>query len=117
MKTFPWRKISEERVGAERAEELRREGLRGFPVLYNLSDRARPEWPRSVPWDFLAPHEAQAQKNHSQTLKRLSERGGLCPREILSVLDGKSWSAYVDMPMADAVAQLEERLQIWLEEP
>lgn len=30
-----------------------------------------------VPWVYMAPHEAQAQKNHSQSLARLAERGGL----------------------------------------
>lgn len=31
----------------------------------------------TVPWSYMAPHESQAQKNHSQTLARLAERGGL----------------------------------------
>jgi hypothetical protein len=43
-----------------------------FPVL---GFRMYRDKPLTVPWDFLAPHEAQAQRNHSQTLKRLAERG------------------------------------------
>ena len=45
-----------------------------------------------VPYDMLVPHEAQALKNHTQTLLRLAERGGLGWGEILAILMGKPWS-------------------------
>lgn len=55
-----------------------------FPVL------GRDKWPKDCPkyvrWDALS--EDQAMKNHSQTLERLAERGGLSPVEI--VLNVKS---------------------------
>lgn len=39
-----------------------------------------------VPWDLIAPHEKQAQKNHGQSLDRLAERGGITPGEALAIL-------------------------------
>jgi len=65
-----------------------------FPVLGHADwnrFKAR-QWPRfpdcppAIPWDVLEPHEPQALRNHSQTLKRLAERGGLCPLEISAVM-------------------------------
>lgn len=46
----------------------------------------------SVPWAFLAPHEAQAQRNHSQSLKRLAERGGLAACEAIDIVKGLRWN-------------------------
>jgi len=48
---------------------------------------------RSMPMAMLLPHEKQAIRNHGQTLDRLAERGGMCPSEILSVMDGLPWGA------------------------
>jgi hypothetical protein len=42
----------------------------------------------AVPWDMLAPHQAQAIKNHSQTLERLAQRGGLDASEAMAIIDG-----------------------------
>lgn len=39
-----------------------------------------------IPYEVLIPHEKQAIYNHSQTLKRLAERGGLSWYEILCIL-------------------------------
>lgn len=44
-----------------------------------------------IPWDFLAPHEHQALRNHDQTLKRLAERGGLGWNEVLDIITGNKW--------------------------
>lgn len=44
-----------------------------------------------LPWDLIAPHEAQAQRNHSQSLERLAERGGLGTCEAVAVLEGRRW--------------------------
>lgn len=44
-----------------------------------------------VPMDFVEPHEQQAQRNHSQSLKRLAERGGLSPCELLAVIEDRDW--------------------------
>lgn len=40
-----------------------------------------------VPWELVAPHEAQAMQNHGgQTLKRLAERSGLSKLELWAVM-------------------------------
>lgn len=46
---------------------------------------------KSIPWDMIKPHEAQAFKNHYQSLKRLNERGGLGVTEVLAVLKDEPW--------------------------
>lgn len=46
-----------------------------------------------VPFAMLAPHEAQAQRNHGQTLGRLAQRGGLDAAEALDILDGRRWGS------------------------
>ena len=62
-----------------RAEEPKRM----FPIQDGIS--------RAIPWSMISPHEVQCQKNHSQSIQRLSERGGLSPSEVLAVLDDESW--------------------------
>ena len=42
----------------------------------------------SVPWEVMAPHESMAQKNHSQSLARLAERGGLEAGEAWCIVNG-----------------------------
>lgn len=52
-------------------------------VLLSPSDlRKYPDCPKSVPFELL--NEEQAMKNHSQTLDRLNERGGMSPIEIVA---------------------------------
>lgn len=60
-----------------------------FPIQLERGRRT------SIPWEKIAPHEAQAQRNHDQSLKRLAERGGLSPHEAIWVLcDQKiDWAA------------------------
>ena len=55
---------------------------RMFPVLQE-------GW--SFPWRYVAPFEAQAQRNHGQSLSRLAERGGLCSVELLCVVNDLAW--------------------------
>jgi hypothetical protein len=50
-----------------------------FPILNDPVVRA-------IPWPVIAGHEAQAQKNHYQSLTRLAERGGLSVVEAVVVL-------------------------------
>ena len=45
---------------------------------------------QSIPWEMIAPHEAQAKHNHDQTLERLAQRGGLSAYEAVAVLTGRS---------------------------
>lgn len=45
----------------------------------------------AVPWEIIASHERQAIRNHSQTLERLSERGGLSRCEAVAILEDRPW--------------------------
>jgi hypothetical protein len=49
------------------------------------------------------PHEAQAQINHGQTLRRLAERGGLAASEVVAVLTDRRFQI---MSEIDAARQL-----------
>lgn len=44
-----------------------------------------------IPWAMLEHHERQAVRNHSQTLQRLHDRGGLSWCEALAVLEDRHW--------------------------
>lgn len=57
----------------------------------HLSPELKEKCPQWVSWSIVCPHQEQAQKNHSQTLERLSERGGLAPDELVAVMEGRSW--------------------------
>lgn len=46
-----------------------------------------------IPWGFIAPHEAQAQRNHGQTLERLAQRGGLAAPEAIDIIEGRPWNS------------------------
>ena len=58
--------------------------MRMFPIL---NDPVIQE----VPWDFIEPHEAQALRNHNQSLEQLAQRGGLSCAELFYVLQGERW--------------------------
>lgn len=45
----------------------------------------------SMPMAML--NDAQAMKNHGQSLKRLAERGGLSSSEALAIMDGRRWGS------------------------
>ncbi len=62
-----------------------------FPVLHNLGHRGEKEY---IPWEVIAPHEAQAYKNHGQSLERLASRGGLSYREMYAVLRNKEFDSW-----------------------
>jgi hypothetical protein len=58
--------------------------LKLFPILHGKVFHA-------IPWDAIAPFEEQAHSNHSQTLTRLAERGGLSTAEAVAVMQSKGW--------------------------
>ena len=41
---------------------------------------------KAVPWNVVKDHEARAMSNHSQTLDRLAQRGGMDPVEMLKII-------------------------------
>jgi len=83
---------------------------RQFPIIAPRDNRGRVlgGCPESVPWSFVEPHRAQALANHSQTLERLAERGGLAPSELHAIVHDRPW---VPMDRDKAVAWLVERVQ------
>lgn len=77
--------------------------LTAFPL--QLAD-----WKRgrvTIPWSLIAPHEAQALKNHGQSLNRLAERHGLSPSEALAVIEDRAWR---HVPEAEALAALDQHI-------
>jgi hypothetical protein len=64
---------------------------KGFPVMaYRISGQT---WAGgTIPWSVIRPHEAQAQRNHAQSLEVLAKRGGLSWSEALAVLEDRPWS-------------------------
>lgn len=46
-----------------------------------------------IPWDMIAPHDAQARSNHGQSLERLAQRGGLSACEALDIIEGRRWGS------------------------
>jgi len=69
-----------------------------------------PPCPKSIPWDMIGPHNEQALRNHSQTLTRLKERGGLAPCEAVAVLEDRKWKK---MPAVTSCARLIELLELF----
>jgi len=53
--------------------------MKEFKVLKPYAT-ALQNYPSTIPWDML--DEKWANHNHSQTLSRLNERGGMCVSEI-----------------------------------
>ncbi len=68
-------------------------GDESFPI--HPSDARRLPM-KTVPYAFLRPHEAQALKNHSQSLERLKERGGLGLEEMYWIIKGLPWNSRVE---------------------
>jgi hypothetical protein len=63
-------------------------------------------YPRSVPWDLVKDHEAQAQSNHTQSLEHLAGRGGLSPKELWCVVHDTKFYDAKDMTEAKAIEWL-----------
>jgi hypothetical protein len=64
--------------------------MKMFPILMDSRDwKKYPNCPRSVPWELLAPHEKQAQRNHDQSLETLASRCGLSPTEMVAILEDR----------------------------
>lgn len=61
-----------------------------FPI-HPQSRREFAQLPSGIPWFLIAPFEARAQRNHSQSLETLARRGGLGAGEMWAVLNDKSW--------------------------
>lgn len=65
-----------------------------------------------IPWEMIAPHERQADRNHSQTLDGLNRRGGLSACEALAVLEDRPWRR---MPPGQANHDLCRTVAAWID--
>ncbi len=86
-----------------------------FPLLdQDRTFREKKEliYPKGVPWEFIEPHEGQALSNHDQTLRRLADRGGLSPQEMIAVIEGWSLRKVIGMKLSDndALTRIREKL-------
>lgn len=68
---------------------------------------------RDIPWEMIAPHEAQARCNHGQNLERLAARGGLSPLEAVCVLDDQPLRWPSRRSDEYAVRRLEQIISDW----
>ncbi|MCZ6468043.1 MAG: hypothetical protein O6499_00150 [Candidatus Dadabacteria bacterium] len=59
-------------------------------IMRSIRDNTK-NCPASIPFSLLS--EEQAQRNHSQTLTRLNERGGLSPNEALWNIERRDWGS------------------------
>lgn len=78
---------------------------RQFRVLRGqsrLPQAVRDTWPATLPWSLVERWREQAELNHSQTLERLNERGGLCPQELWAAAHGKGLRAALAITESDA---------------
>ena len=64
-----------------------------FPIFGFFSRSKHAVQPTlSIPWEMIAPHEAQALQNHAgQSLQELASRGGLSDCEAIAVLEDRPW--------------------------
>ncbi|MDQ0472773.1 hypothetical protein [Labrys wisconsinensis] len=76
-------------------------------IVADMRARGTPLLVLGIPWSMIAPHERQALRNHSQSLSRLAERGGLSACEALAVLADREWRS---MPRAEAHWHLAEKI-------
>jgi hypothetical protein len=64
--------------------------MKQFPIHPHCM-RDEKWFPRSIPWEEAEKFRGQALRNHSQTLERLAERGGLSPEEIYAAAYGANY--------------------------
>lgn len=94
--------------------------MRMFPILFDY--RIKEEIAKlreancvsmviALPWPMVEAHEKQAQKNHSQSVTRLAERGGLSPCEACAVLEDRDYYPAPTQPQAHA--RLKELFTEW----
>lgn len=84
-----------------------------FPVLG--SPRRFKDCPKTVPWCWVESFAAQLQRNHSQTVQRLAERGGLNACELW--LASRGLGLFEEPKVSEAVAVEWLETQPWKEQP
>lgn len=83
------------------------QAVHGKSTLDQLRHANVPTCVLSMPWHLIEPHEKQADRNHHQSLKTLSHRGGLSSSEMAAVMNDRN---YTDMSEVDAQVDLLKHL-------
>lgn len=88
---------------------------RMFPMIVTRRAPRFPQdpCPRAIPWDFLAPHEQQALKNHDQSLEKLASRGGLSGQEAVAIVRGQHWREGLKLSETEAACILIQMIDEW----
>jgi hypothetical protein len=81
-------------------------------TVRQLRDHGVPFAVVCIPLAMIRPHEQQALRNHSQSLARLAERGGLAASEAVAILEDKNFER---MTEADSHSRLYRHVQVFLE--
>jgi len=91
-----------------------------FPILFQnvrmdevfrvIRQHGSPSICVQLPYAMIEEHEYQAIKNHSQSIKRLAQRGGLSTQEALAVLEDRPWK---NMGYGEANAMLLLKVERW----
>lgn len=84
------------------------EEIKYFPVHPSCHS-----WRKSVPWALVEEHEQQAKLNHSQSLKCLARRGGLCPVELYAVIKDTGFKSPSKLNMRQY--EIENIIDEWIE--
>jgi len=76
--------------------------VKQFPIM-SMIPRGRRYY---IPFAMLLEHEAQAKKNHDQTLQYLAKRGGLSSEEANAILEDRApdWRMFC-LPMEREAAE------------
>lgn len=77
--------------------------LRPFPIMGNATFK-------DVPWWLAESCSTQLWRNHGQSVRRLSERGGLDVLELAAALRGVGWLHCRDITEDQAVMQIQAAL-------
>lgn len=68
-----------------------------------------PDCPKEFPNELLS--SEYANHIHGQTLKRLDERGGLSPAEIVGNVNKLEWNFIVEMTKEDAIRRIKKYIE------
>ncbi len=77
--------------------------MKTFPILYPPGQRRPTNAPSSIPMVLVERHVDQAQRNHFASLEVIAQRGGVCPAELVAILEDRE---YRPVAFVDAMRQL-----------
>ena len=76
-----------------------------FPIMHSRV--------AALPWTIVEAHRVQIERNHGQTLERLTERGGIDAVEMSAAMKGMNpWQGTL-LKLEDCDAMLERRVESW----